>query len=76
MRFGRFGTGPGAVLEGRGALLAGSVSLLGANMAEKSNKRAKKVVSLNVRHPLGEEKWRQEPSKGSPKGSQMEPKWE
>ncbi len=33
--------GPGTVLGGFGALFGGSVALLDANMAEKSNKSAK-----------------------------------
>ena len=73
---GRVLGGLGAVLGGLGAPFGGSVALLGANMAEKSHKRAKKVVWANVPHPLEEEKWRQEAAQGSPKGSQMEPKWE
>ena len=73
--WGHFG-GLGAVLEGIGARIEGSVALLDANMAEKSNKSAKKVVSVNVTHPLGEGNWRQEAAQGGPKGSQMEAKWE
>ena len=48
--------GLGAILGGLGARIGGSVAVLDANMAEKSDKRADKVVSVNVRHPLGEAK--------------------
>ena len=48
--------GPGMHFGGLGARIEGSVALLGANMAEKSNKSSKKVVSVNVRLPLGEAK--------------------
>ena len=46
----------GAVLGCLGASCGGSVALLDANMAEKSDKRAQEVVSPNVTHPLGKEK--------------------
>ena len=52
-----------------GTSFKGSVALLGANMAEKSNKRARKVVSLNVPHALGEEKRRQEAAQGGQRGA-------
>ena len=60
----------GTVLGGLGAPFGGSVALLGANMAEKTDKTAKKLVSLNVPHALGEEKWVQR----GPKGAKKEPK--
>ena len=48
--------GLGVVLGGLGRPVGESVALLGANMAEKSSKTAKQLLSLNVRHALGEEK--------------------
>ena len=48
--------GLGAVLEGLGARIEGSVALLDANMAEKSNKSAKKLLWPDHTPTLGEEK--------------------
>ena len=68
--------GLGVVLAGLEARIEGSVALLDANMAEKSDKRAKQIVKLNVRHPLGQEKWWRRWPQGSQKGGQMDPKWD
>ena len=73
---GRVMGGLGAVLGGLGALIEGSVAQLGADMAEKSNKSVNKSRFPFHPPPLGEEKRRKETAKGSPKGRQMEPKWE
>ena len=73
---GRVFAGLGAVLGGPGAPFEGSVALLGANMAEKSNKSEKKLVWVNRCNAPRAAGGRQEPPRGSPKGSQMEPKWE
>ena len=48
--------GLGAIFGGLGARIGGSVVLLDASMPEKSDKEAEKVVSVNVRHPVGEAK--------------------
>ena len=64
----------GVVLGGLGMTFEGSVALLGANMAEKTNKTAKKLVSLNVPHALGRKKWRPGGPKGNQKGEKIDPK--
>ena len=54
--------GPGDL----GVHFVGVVSLLNANIAMKRDKRAKKVVSVNVRYSLGKEEWRRpEAAQGS-----------
>ena len=45
----------GAILASLGAPFGGSAALLGAIMAEESNKRAKKVDRPKLSHPLGRE---------------------
>ena len=43
----------GAILASLGAPFGGSAALLGANMAEESNKRAKKIDQPKLSHPIG-----------------------
>ena len=45
----------GAILASLGAPFGGSAALLGANMAEKNNKRAKKIDQPKVSHLIGRE---------------------
>ena len=66
--------GLGVVLGGLGRPVGGSVALLGANMAEKSDKTAKKIVWVNRCNPNLEEKWRPEGPKGGQKGAKIDQK--
>ena len=70
-RFGRFGMGLGAVLGVLGAPYGVSVARLDANMAQKSDKGAKKLVSLKDAHPNLEKNG----AKRRPKGGQRRAKW-
>ena len=76
-RFGTWGRvlgGLGVVLGGLGRPFGGSVALLGANMAEKSDKTAKKVVWFNRWNPNLEEKWAQRGPNWGQKGAKIDPK--
>ena len=64
----------GALLGGLGRPFGGSVALLGAKMAEKSDKTAKKVVWINRWNANLQEKWPQRGPNWGQKGAKIEPK--